>query len=365
MLYQIYSIDDYSRHKAVYEGVSWGAIFTGSLLLLTLPVFLPLGGRWQRFRDWMGSTVQDPISRYVVALLNVLFCFFFMVLYFRVSAVHEYDNTKWEFDVGYNETLHLPAFAFAAGDYNDAALVQVIGHQSKCNFPVYNSPACPEYAFNTTAQTLDIDSPAFGSLSAYIFDSRQLQEANYAVNDIADRLRLQIDVNYDSSEVEHDYTKNFLLSPYIFVAIYDPRMNLSRAVSCGLVTFARVPALASNLFTLSASTMSDPRKYVSSAVDDHDCQKFYTDTLCLQHPPYTTYSFGLGSTMISNQSYCDRHTYPSNASCMTEAILRYDTKIVTSMTTEPGISRTTILLNEGAVVGAVQFFMFFIGMLTL
>jgi hypothetical protein len=118
-----------------------------------------------------------------------------MVLYFRVSAVHEYDNTKWEFDVGYNETLHLPAFAFAAGDYNDAALVQVLGHQSKCNFPVYNSPACPEYAFNTTAQTLDIDSPAFGSLSAYIFDSRQLQEANSTVNDIADRLRLQIEVN--------------------------------------------------------------------------------------------------------------------------------------------------------------------------
>jgi hypothetical protein len=63
MLYQIYSIDDYSRHNAVYEGVSWGAVFTGSLLLLTLPVFLPLGGRWQRFRDWMGNTVQDPISK--------------------------------------------------------------------------------------------------------------------------------------------------------------------------------------------------------------------------------------------------------------------------------------------------------------
>lgn len=169
----------------------------------------------------------------------------------------------------------------------------------------------------------------------------------------------------NSSEVEHGYTNTFLLSPYIFVAVYDPRIDLSKAVSCGLVTFARVPALASNLFTLSASMISDPRKYVSSAVDDDDCHRFYVDTLSMKHPPYTSYSFGLGSTMISDQTYCDRYAYPNNATCMTEAILRYDTKIVTSMKTQPGLSRTTILLNEGAVVGAVQFFMFFIGMLTL
>ena len=150
-----------------------------------------------------------------------------------------------------------------------------------------------------------------------------------AFDDLARFLLTLLD---NSDDVEHDYHDQFLLGPYIFVAAYDPRLDLARAVHCGLVTFQRVPALASNALTLSASTISDPRRYITPA---SDCQDFYRQTLSLQDPPYTSYSFSLGSIMVRDISFCDLNV-SSSASCVSEALLRFDSKIVTNLKSNPG-----------------------------
>jgi hypothetical protein len=154
--------------------------------------------------------------------------------------------------------------------------------------------------------------------------------------------------------LQHDYT--YGLQPYIFVVLYDSRIDLATALHCGLLDLTRVPALASNALTITAQTSSDSRNVIKAAYDEERCQPFFYNTLSLEHPPYTSYSFNLESMGISNTSLCDRNAV-SGGSCISETLLRFGTGFVNGMESKPGIGSTEILINEGAIVGTVQFFM--------
>jgi hypothetical protein len=161
-----------------------------------------------------------------------------------------------------------------------------------------------------------------------------------------------------------DYTKYLLQSPYIFAALYDCRIDLATALHCGLISLTEIPALASNTFTITMETITDKLNHVQPTEDKPRCQKFYQETLNLENPPYTAYSFHLSSMPITDMSQCDINA-TADAECISQVLLRFGGWVVGSMESKPGIEKTDILINEGAIVGAIGFFMTFLGILYL
>jgi hypothetical protein len=152
--------------------------------------------------------------------------------------------------------------------------------------------------------------------------------------------------------------------PYVFGAVYDPRIDLVQALRCGLVAFTEIPAMGSNTFTITAESITDALNQVKPSDDDTLCQSFYKDTLTMDDPPYISYSFHLASMPTSDLSVCDTHI-SSDAYCISQVLLRYGSRVVSSMESRHGIEKIDILIFEGAIVGAIQFFMWFLSIFTL
>ncbi|KAI1623189.1 hypothetical protein EDD37DRAFT_610501 [Exophiala viscosa] len=281
------------------------------------------------------------------------------------ESIAWYNTLEWESHIDYNESIFPPTFAFASGgDFVDTALASFAGGTTLCTFPQYSrtkSTDCPVADFNRTRQTLEIYSEAYGHLDAYIFNPHELQPNNNTYVDLTNRVLLQTD---NSDDLEHDYSPQLLQTPYIFAAIYDPRIDLATALHCGLVAFTEIPAMGTNTITLSAQHVTDDLGIVKPPDDKTTCSKIYTSALTMKNPPYTSYSFKLGSMPTSNLSTCDTKLN-SNAFCISQVLLRYGSRVVSRMESVPGIAKTDILIAEGAIVGAVQFFMWFFGIFAL
>lgn len=76
-------------------------------------------------------------------------------------------------------------------------------------------------------------------------------------------------------------------------------------------------------------------------------------------PAYSTYEFDISSSGATNETLCDVGKNEQAKPCISQLLLRYQTFSVTSLTSLPGIRRKDILINEGAIVGAVAFFLMF------
>ena len=67
---------------------------------------------------------------------------------------------------------------------------------------------------------------------------------------------------------------------------------------------------------------------------------------------------------LSNPDLCDSSAN-SDATCTSQALLRYGTRVVRAMESKRGMGKVDILVNEGAIVGAIQFFAWILGFLRL
>jgi hypothetical protein len=314
-------------------------------------------------------------------MLTSFFCFVFVIVYFRTNAVNKYGTSDWAFQVEYNESLALPAFALVGG-YQDAAMATFAGGGTKCTFPIWvnnSSNDCPLDAFKSK-QTIRTTSGVYGNLTAYVFDPAKLQAGKNLSTALSDRVLLKVNVNCDrsiiilptrsncftdnSDDLKRDYTEQAMQTPYLFAALFDPRVDLGSALDCGLVALTEIPALASNTFTITANYISDTLQMVHSSGDQTACKEFYAKTLALKEPPYTSYAFHLGSMTTLAPNTCDT-AIAATASCVSQVILRFGTHIVSKMESRHGMDKIDILLFEGAVVGAIQFFAWFIGIFTL
>lgn len=154
-----------------------------------------------------------------------------------------------------------------------------------------------------------------------------------------------------------------MLSPYVFAALYDPRIDVTKALHCGLIAFTEIPAMGSNTFTIFAETIKDTLGYVKpeKSNDDADCEKFYTQVLSMDNSPYTSYTFNLASLPTTNMKYCDLNGNAS-ASCVSQVLIRYGSRVVRAMESKRGRSSLEILVDEGAIVGGIQFFLWFFGL---
>lgn len=76
-------------------------------------------------------------------------------------------------------------------------------------------------------------------------------------------------------------------------------------------------------------------------------------------PGYSTYLFDISSSGAVNGELCDVGPTGQAPPCITELLLRYQTFSVPILSSIPGIKKTDILISEGAIVGAVAFFLMF------
>lgn len=76
-------------------------------------------------------------------------------------------------------------------------------------------------------------------------------------------------------------------------------------------------------------------------------------------PAYSTYKFDISSSGAANETLCDVGKKGQAKPCISQLLLRYQTFSVTSLRSIPGVEKKDILINEGAIVGAVAFFLMF------
>lgn len=119
-----------------------------------------------------------------------------------------------------------------------------------------------------------------------------------------------------------------------------------------------------NTLTLTAEYITDTLSKVKPSTDDDDCETFFTNTLSKTNPPYTAYNFQLASMATLDLSPCDTSSDP-NASCISQVLLRYGSRAVSSISSKHGVDATEMLTDAAAIAGAVQFFMWFLSIFTI
>jgi hypothetical protein len=93
------------------------------------------------------------------------------------------------------------------------------------------------------------------------------------------------------------------------------------------------------------------------------CAKFFASTLSKEDEPYLSYSFHLSTMALSDISLCDTNN-SATASCVSQAIIRFGSHAVNEIESKHSMEKTDILINEGAIVGAIQFFAWFFAILS-
>lgn len=169
----------------------------------------------------------------------------------------------------------------------------------------------------------------------------------------------------NSAEIQNRYQDRNLMSPYVFAVMYDTRVNLTDALRCGLLSLTEIPAMGSTTFTIFAETMTDRFGYVKPAAssDNQTCESFYTETLSMD-PPYTFYTFNMASLPNTDLASCDVSNN-SAAFCICQVLIRYGSRVVRGMESARGTTSLDIFIMEGAVVGGIQFFMWFFSLYVL
>ena len=147
------------------------------------------------------------------------------------------------------------------------------------------------------------------------------------------------------------------------MAAYDPRLTLEEAMYCNIVQPSTPLAFESVTYLMSVSQISD-RRGKMQLPDPYDpiCERVYTDLLPNADPPLTIFDLSLMSSAPTTSDIagnCDIANAP-NASCLSVVSFSYGSQFVTNQRSVPGKSKQGIWIDCAAIVGAVQFFAWFL-----
>lgn len=144
--------------------------------------------------------------------------------------------------------------------------------------------------------------------------------------------------------------------------LFDSRHGFNESFSCDLTSSTLFQVLAENFCTLTASLITDTLGLIKPSAGQPDiCRGLYQSAFSLENPQYTSYA--PSAVIQSDQvtlSDCDTVTDPTNT-CEVGIEIQFGSLAVNSMESIPGINQLDIWLNAGAIVGAVQFFAWFLG----
>jgi hypothetical protein len=147
------------------------------------------------------------------------------------------------------------------------------------------------------------------------------------------------------------------------VYFFDPRLDFDESRQCDLSTATAIKILSSNSFTLTAMLTTDTLGLIKApalkAANQSSCADFYRKAFALD-PPYTSYAHITSTGGGYVLSDCDTASGPSNK-CSQMISFQFGSLAASTLESVPGIDQLDIWLNAGAIVGAVQFFAWFLG----
>jgi hypothetical protein len=301
--------------------------------------------------------------------LTEIFAFVFTIAYIYGFAHHKRSSAKWELDGDIKNKTHAPAFALF-GNYNDAASAIFTGEWTKCYFPRWtdNGTTSCEDLFRNKARTLE--NGPFGHVNFYTFNALGAQDFTSAT----DELLLQTTVKCmlishapmrgtnltgDSHKISQSYNTSSPQYPTLYSIMYDPRLTFNdfkAALQCGILGWTEQPALGSNTYTIDETVRTfDELGKISPSSNEPLCTDLTARIYALEEG-YAAYRYHLSSSGAFNATACDLNGTDSIAQpCTSQVLIRYGSFKVSSMKSVPGMEKVQMLIDVGAIVGAVAY----------
>ena len=285
-------------------------------------------------------------------ILNAIACFSLVTAYLYLSGIPQYNHPTWGTDLDFSLNLHVPAMTLLIPNADSGISLRTPNNprESIRARAVFNSTAQ-----NYSGSAIGIHQGFHDLYTAVVFNTSRLDITDFTT--IQDTLSVELDVNYNSSAAANlDITTYF--------EVFDPRLSLATVYDCEIANYPRMPAFASNTFTIVAEHIIDQYGLVISPSATNECGTEYHKLLKEYSTPYTAYSWNLESSIptVANIADCDVAENP-DASCKMAISVSFGTHLVHTSTSQPGISKLNIWLNAGSITGAVQFFAWFLEML--
>ena len=116
------------------------------------------------------------------------------------------------------------------------------------------------------------------------------------------------------------------------------------------------PALGSTTYTIDEilHTFDDIGK-ITSASNDSVCVDLTSKIYALPDGGYRTYKYHISSSGISDASSCDTIPNATTTYCVSQILVRYGSFVVSSMESKHGMEKKDMLIEIGAIVGAVAY----------
>jgi len=327
----------------------------------------PWDSHWTKQRDAFSERKSSPRWTYIVNILNAAACFIFTLCYLSFSAIPKYNTPVWETVTDFPQNIALPSLAYLTADGatgSGTESVQFVGSPSGNASTLGAAVVTFDYStVLTTPGTYSTERiEDLGPIWPYGMTASIANISNEKL-DISSPLQTSIvietQLSYNSSTPAPGVGTT---PPLIVFMAYDHRLSLREAMLCSVVQSYVVSAFASNTFTLSVSRISDRQQKMSPPEHlDSLCDHVYQDLLPTADPPMATFELALSSSVTSAPNFAEDCDIIANssASCRNTVQFIYGTQFVNMQTSVPGKSKQDIWIDCGAIVGAVQFFAWF------
>jgi hypothetical protein len=353
-------------------------------------LFWPYSEEWTKRRDAFSMRKSSRRWRDIVNILNAAACFVFVLAYLLLSAIPKYNTATWKTSIDVSGVMPVPAIAMIMIENDDLfaparfanvtydgipiSLPAVVSSTNVTNNFTYTEPPAlyrqhevlPASIVNLSIDAIVSNStivqPTVGTpLQAGIYGTVRLQCKSLS---LLCSLLTSTDVGRsDDKDVFDDQRSNSTgVAPTMILSAFDPRLSLAEVALCSIVQTSLVNAFAQNNFLMTVSQLKDPRsKMVRPPVMDPICERAYR-LLETANPPIASYDLRLTSSQTTNANFSEECVVGQtpDQTCVGGYSIVYSSQFVTTQISVPGKSKQDIWIDCGAIVGAVQFFAWFL-----
>lgn len=141
----------------------------------------------------------------------------------------------------------------------------------------------------------------------------------------------------------------------LIISFFDPQLDLADAFSCSMAFSLNFQSPQTVSFYVEAQRISDKLGLLQAPAYPEMCAGLYKRSLS-RTSPYLAYTASLSTYSSNVTDLCG-----DSSNCHNQAFIQFKSSTVNSLTSVHGITKLEIVLNAGAIVGAVQFFTWFLG----
>ncbi|KPI45040.1 uncharacterized protein AB675_2625 [Cyphellophora attinorum] len=368
--YIVYEADYYNVSKSGYLWRSCIIIFA-PLLLVLLMLFWPYSEEWTKRRDAFSMRKSSRRWRDIVNILNAAACFVFVLAYLLLSAIPKYNAPTWQTSIDVAAVMPVPAIAMIVLENDDLLSPARFANETYDGVPIglpafvsstnvtnnltYTGPPAlyrQQEVLPASIVNLSIDAIVSNSTIVQPTVGTPLQAGIYGT----------VLLQYDKDVFDARRRNSTGVAPTMILSAFDPRLSLAEVALCSIVQTSLVNAFAQNNFQMTVSQLKDPRsKMVRPTVMDPICERAY-HLLETANPPIANYDLRLTSSQTTNGNFSEECVIGQtpDQTCMGGFSLVYSSQFVTTQISVPGKSKQDIWIDCGAIVGAVQFFAWFL-----